>query len=287
MKKISDLGRKRFERERAIKQKLKDDAAARSERAQDAMDAFVEKKLEKKQAAKDYRKNYRQREREILLEKQRKEKLRQEMEAKEKAKAEERKKQGEYMGSLHEQARIKREQEVAKLKREEEIDRLTREAQRKFRTRIEDLDRQFSKELEAASVAMQARKAVIDNNAKQKAYQLEGWRRMRTAALDTEMRNKMISGTAYAHGALDVERIKGDVQAQFRQRYKALEKDFLEKRAAIDMEARILKTGAENEMKAAHLRSEETLRLQKHRAETEHGMRLEEIQQIAKKKPKR
>jgi hypothetical protein len=233
MKKVAELGRKRFERE------------------------F---RKERKAAAKGYRKDYRQREKEILADKQRKEKIRQEMEAKAKERAEQRKKESAYMGALHEQAQIKREAELKVLRREELRDQRTRAEEHRFRAEIEKLDHEFSKSMEEATVAMQARKVVIDNNAKQKRYALENWRRMRLSALEGEMRNKMIAACSRAHGALEIERIKGDVQAQYRPRFKALEKEFVEKGAEIDMEVRFLKTAAENDMKTAHLRAEETLR---------------------------
>ncbi|HRH93966.1 MAG TPA: hypothetical protein PKV72_05560 [Candidatus Peribacteria bacterium] len=286
MRKVAEVGQKRFQREANIKKRLKDEAASRDKRWQAAANEAALKKEEKKEAATGYRKSYRQREKEIAEDKKRKEKIRLEMEAKEKAKAEERKKQAKYMNELHEQARIKGDQERKKLQAEEEHDRLTREAQRKFRTRIEELDHEFSAEIERASIATQARKVVIQNAAQKKYYSLESWHRMRVTTLDSEIRNKL-SAAGVGVNAIQAEERRNDIKAQSRNKYHAIEKEFQERQAEIAMDTQREKAGADNDLRILRLRAEENLRLQKRKAEVDLGRTLEDIATSEKKKPSR
>lgn len=276
MRRVAALGQQRTQRERAIKQKIATDREQRLKRDQQGAQVKEEQRQEQKQGAKDFRKSYRQREKEILEEKKRKEQFRLDMEAKQKARKEARKKEQMYMNDLHEQARIKRENEVRKLRAQEEHDRRVREAERKFRARIEQLEHEYTKATEDAFVETQARKVVIDNTLHQKRYSLEGWHRMRIAALESEFRTKS-SAAGFGLSTAAAEQRRGELLNQHRTRLKAVEKEFSDRSAQLDLETHILKNNAENDLKTARMRAEETLRVQKRKAEVEHGRLLEDI----------
>jgi hypothetical protein len=285
MQKVAAVGQKRFEREARIKQRLKDEQASRNKRWQAAAKEEAERKEAKKDAAAGYRKTYRQREKDIADEKRRREKIRLDMEAKEKAKAEERKKQAQYMGELHEQARIKGEAQRKKLQAEEEHDRLTREAQRKFRARIEQLDHEYAASIENASTEAQAHKVVIQNSAQQKLYSLEGWHRMRVSALDSDMRSKL-AAAGVGVSALKAEDRRATLNAQSRNAYRLIEKEFAERRADIEMDVRMEKIGVENGLKMFKDRADQNLRLQKRKAEIDLARTLEDLSHADDKKKK-
>lgn len=266
----------RTEREKKIKERIRSDKAAQEEGAHEALEAAVEKKIEKKEAAKDYRKNYRQREKEVAEDKKRRAAYAAELERQQREREEARKKHSAYMQSLSEQAAFKQAIEKKKYRRDEERERRTIAAKRKFRAECEDIERDFAHTVDKGVTSCQALKLVVDNDLRQKLYQLEGWHRMKVGVLDSELRSKIATSAIGVNASVAQDR-RVALNNQYRNRYKLIEKEFADRKAEMEMQVHIQKKAAENDLTALKLKAEEDRRTKKHKAENEYGRTLEDI----------
>lgn len=225
---------KRRTEEAAIKAKVRQRKALAEERGEVVAEEFAQKKLETKQRKKDYRKNMLDRKRQQEEEKRRLEKeeqLKKAVEAKREAEA---KKKSGYMKELREQADLKEALRVYHYKLKLEWEAGQKKAEFEHRQKFEQAQFKHNNLLQELEQEERNRKEVSETEMRHKIYQLEGWHRMKQAAVDSELvteRARIRSRNPY-----EAEQQRTNIETVGKVKKKQIENEFIEKKQQFETE---------------------------------------------------
>ncbi len=285
IRRAAALGQKRSEREKQIKQNIKDNRKAEEKRAREGVKIVEAKKEKAKEHVGEYRVANKQRAKELADEKLRKDKeAARQADISKKAKAEQKKKL-QYMGDLREMGRLKQaaEHREVVLTADEERDR--KAANFEFRTKILEADRLETLAKEAADRDVRAQKVILENDMRNKLYQAETWHRMKVAELDAEVHRQ----TAQISRISDPGQQRQEAMAAqglIRGKRKKIDEEYREKQDAITQEIDRRKNEIETHYYAARAKAESDRRTAGTNADRELARRNEDITLTFKRRRK-
>lgn len=285
IRRAAALGQKRSEREKQIKQNIKDNRKAEEKRAREGVKMVEEKKEAAKEHIGEYRVANKQRVKEIADEKVRKEKeAARQADIAKKAKAEQKKKL-QYMGDLREMGRLKQaaEHREVVLTADEERDR--KAANFEFRTKILEAERVEALAKESADREVRAQKVILENDMRNKLYQAETWHRMKVAELDAEVHRQAAQLSHITDPAVQRQEAM-QAQGLIRGKRKRLDDEYREKQDAIMQEMERRRGEIDTHYYAARAKAESDRRTAGTNADRELARRNEDITLTFKRRRK-
>lgn len=276
LKRAAEMGRRRAEQEKAVKEKIRKRREDEQLKGQAVARQFAEHREEAREKKKIYRKTIQERNKQLAAEKARAEK-----EAALKKAAAEKAEEGTkekmaYMKDLQEQGVLKEAIRVRRYnlklefeagRKKSEFDRRSKveQAQLKYRTRVQELEREE-----------RARKEIFKNETQKELYQLETWRRMKSAATDSE--SAMKRAALRGRNVLETDRQSIEIENAARIKKKRLENEYKERKEQIEANERLKSNKYENDVKDLRTKNLSDLNGAAQAADWELKRKLDELQ---------
>jgi len=274
----AELGRKRSEREKALKEKIKTDRENEEKKAHKAAAEAAQKSREATEQKKEYRSSMKTREQELQEDKKRRSKQAQLIADHQKIHDDRKKVQQGYMKELHETSLIKQAMEKRQVELLAEKERERKHAEYDHRSKMELAEHADVARKEALEHESLARKAMIDTDVRTCEYQLEGWRRSRHAQVENEAQRQLAFATS-GRPPGQAQQIRGMIEAQFRVKRKKVEIEWSGKKEAIEQEATRRKNDIDNDFYGKKAQSESELRRMMRLHDAELARKNEDIEQ--------
>ena len=232
IQKSVELGQKRSEAERELHERLRMQKEAEDAQSHRAVQERMQAKQESQKKMKGFRSVLKNREKEYEEFEKRKQAEKQWYERQNEQVRARRTKEKAYMTSLNASSTeiIAERRRVEALKAEEA--RAEQKIEFDHATSIQEVERLERQTIERITSDARQKTASLEEKARQELYKLEGWKRAQMSALDAET-HRLQASLQYL-SPMDASRELQRTTVQLRTKKRAINKDFTEKRSAID-----------------------------------------------------
>lgn len=281
IRRASELGQKRFQKEKAIKQKIITEKATLEARQHKAAAEGAKMVEEHKEATKGYRKEFKQRQKDVEADRLRREAERKHAEELRLEAIHKREEEKKYLNELHAAANVKYDRERAEFQLKAKKEKGRHDANAKAQAAYNEIERERGRRRDQIEHEAAARRGIIDTEAKNKVYQLEALKRMQLSEFDNMMRSK-INALAALKDRDEIDRRKRDLEIELKTKRKAMDADWEKKKAGLDLEARLKHEASDTQRRTELNASDVDARHKRYEVDLTLGRDLDEVARLKK-----
>ncbi len=277
-KRVAAMGQKRTEKEKAIKDKIREDRETVEKESHESLEKSIHAKEASTGKKKEYRVMMQTREQELAEDHQRRAKQDQLIINTQKVRDTRRKQQQGYMQELHETSLVKQAMEKRQNQLKSDKERERTKAEYNHRTKMDAATHADTARKKALEHEAMSRKALIDADIKNSEYQLETGKRSRLAQVENESLRQFALSVS-GHLPAQAGQLRAAADMQLRVKHKQVEHEWAERKAALEQAAERHKSEIDNDAYARKAQSESELRRITHQIDNERTQTLEAIEQ--------